>query len=47
MPKLSQVQRERAAGIVQAGKQARKVARVLGIHHSTVPSYKGHLQDMW
>ena len=36
MPRLSQPERDRAIGMLQAGRDRRAVARLLGVHHSTV-----------
>ena len=36
MPRLSQPERDRAIGMLQAGRDRQAVARLLGVHHSTV-----------
>ena len=36
MPRLSQPERDRAIGMLQAGRDRRAVARLLGVHHWTV-----------
>lgn len=36
MPRLQQPERDRAIGMLQAGRSTRAVARVFGVHHSTV-----------
>ena len=36
MPRLSQPERDRAIGMLQAGRNRRAVARLFGVHHSTV-----------